>query len=345
MNGQTLGGGVLLALGAVLWALYFLPIYAKRTRFAASEKNALRIQRTVRMLAETAEVPEEVRLEATARQALAAERMLKAQGRTKLAEHEVKLIEAKLAERAAIAEAKRAKRHAAKLKRELIKQSTWVRAVRISFALLTLASLIALVAIAALVTTGLSAVWLLAALGGIVLGAIMLATLAPRKVPEFQSSRAASAPVAKPVTVAPERRAASVHVNAAPSAREVWAAQRESQRAMLEQRQHEQLRQHAIAQANAFAEHEQTVDALAVAHDQSRLRARAAAPASAARVTPSPRVAQPAPSRPGEAQRLSTAQPIPSITPDALREMGVVARESLEAPSLDAMLSRRRNAS
>ncbi|MGO1850295.1 MULTISPECIES: hypothetical protein [unclassified Microbacterium] len=69
MGGQVLGGGVVVLVAVLLWLLYLLPSIMRRSRYDASERNALRLNRALRVLAETSETPEEVRVELTARQA------------------------------------------------------------------------------------------------------------------------------------------------------------------------------------------------------------------------------------------------------------------------------------
>jgi hypothetical protein len=63
-----LGGGLMLAIAAGLWLVYLVPNWLKRREYLATERNAVRLQQTIRVLAETAEVPAEVRREAAARQ-------------------------------------------------------------------------------------------------------------------------------------------------------------------------------------------------------------------------------------------------------------------------------------
>jgi len=67
MTGEALGGGVMVAVAAVLWVAYLMPTWSRRREYLATEKNAVRLQQTLRILAETAEVPRQVRLEANAR--------------------------------------------------------------------------------------------------------------------------------------------------------------------------------------------------------------------------------------------------------------------------------------
>ncbi|MBB5639764.1 hypothetical protein [Cryobacterium roopkundense] len=67
MTGEALGGGVMVAVAAVLWVAYLMPTWSRRREYLATERNAVRLQQTLRILAETAEVPQQVRLEANAR--------------------------------------------------------------------------------------------------------------------------------------------------------------------------------------------------------------------------------------------------------------------------------------
>ena len=58
----------MLAIAAALWLVYLVPNWFKRREYLATERNAVRLQQTIRVLAETAEVPAAVRAEAAARQ-------------------------------------------------------------------------------------------------------------------------------------------------------------------------------------------------------------------------------------------------------------------------------------
>lgn len=75
MGGQVLGGGVVVLVAVALWLVYLLPSWRARHQFEAAERNALRLNRALRVLAETSEEPEEVRLELNARTALAQQRL------------------------------------------------------------------------------------------------------------------------------------------------------------------------------------------------------------------------------------------------------------------------------
>lgn len=52
-----LGGGIMLAIAAGLWLVYLVPNWLKRREYLATEKNAVRLQQTIRVLAETSEIP------------------------------------------------------------------------------------------------------------------------------------------------------------------------------------------------------------------------------------------------------------------------------------------------
>ena len=72
-----LGGGVLLALAAGLWMIYLVPSWLRTREYQATERNAVRLQQTLRVLAETAEVPQEVRAETSARSVAAQQKTLR----------------------------------------------------------------------------------------------------------------------------------------------------------------------------------------------------------------------------------------------------------------------------
>lgn len=76
-GGGVLSGGVVFAIAAALWILYLIPTWRRRSEFIATERNAVRLQQTLRILAETSEVPEEIRVEATSRSVAEQQRVLK----------------------------------------------------------------------------------------------------------------------------------------------------------------------------------------------------------------------------------------------------------------------------
>ncbi|UOE45840.1 hypothetical protein [Agromyces larvae] len=94
---DVIGGGVLMAAAAVLWVAYLLPSWLRRRQYLATERNAVRLGQTIRIIAETSETPEPVRLEVSAREVATQQRIL--------AEHEATArAEAEAAEQLAIAE-------------------------------------------------------------------------------------------------------------------------------------------------------------------------------------------------------------------------------------------------
>jgi uncharacterized membrane protein len=86
------GGGVLLALAAGLWLVYLIPTWLRRREYLATERNAVRLQQTLRVLAETAEVPVAIRAETTARSVAEQQRTLRQA--QQLAMREARAIEA-----------------------------------------------------------------------------------------------------------------------------------------------------------------------------------------------------------------------------------------------------------
>lgn len=67
MGIDGIGSSVIIALSAVLWFLYLVPTWFRRREYLATERNAVRLQQTVRIMAESAEIPEPVRVAVDAR--------------------------------------------------------------------------------------------------------------------------------------------------------------------------------------------------------------------------------------------------------------------------------------
>ena len=110
---MDLGGAstaIMLAVATGLWFLYLMPSWMRRREYLATERNATRLQRTIRVMAESAEVPEAARLEATARDAAQAEKLLREQHRRADALARAQLREASAQARAAEAMAARAEK-------------------------------------------------------------------------------------------------------------------------------------------------------------------------------------------------------------------------------------------
>lgn len=98
------------AVAAVLWFVYLIPTWLRRKEYLATERNATRIQQTLRIMAETAEVPEEVRLEANARGAAQAERLLREQERQRVERERAALARVRASEHPDVVRAVEARR-------------------------------------------------------------------------------------------------------------------------------------------------------------------------------------------------------------------------------------------
>jgi hypothetical protein len=79
MGFGTWGGGVVLLVAAVLWVVYLMPAWAARRQYLATERNAVRLQQTLRILAQTAELPDEVRIEMNAKSLAEAQRVARSE--------------------------------------------------------------------------------------------------------------------------------------------------------------------------------------------------------------------------------------------------------------------------
>ncbi|MES1170492.1 MAG: hypothetical protein ABUL47_07385, partial [Leifsonia sp.] len=76
-SGGLLGGGIVIVLAAVLWLIYLIPTWLHRREYMATERNAVKLQQTLRILAESSEVPDAVRVDANARSLAQHQRMLR----------------------------------------------------------------------------------------------------------------------------------------------------------------------------------------------------------------------------------------------------------------------------
>ncbi|WP_029262710.1 MULTISPECIES: hypothetical protein [unclassified Microbacterium] len=77
MDGPVLSGGVIVLVAVLLWMLYLLPSWRGRFQYNAAERNAVRLNQALRILAETSETPAEVHVELNARTALAQQKLAK----------------------------------------------------------------------------------------------------------------------------------------------------------------------------------------------------------------------------------------------------------------------------
>jgi hypothetical protein len=355
VNGQAFGGGILLAVGAALWAVYFLPIWTKRRQFSAAQENALRIQRTLRMLAETTDVPREVHVEATAKQVLAHERLLQASERSLRAEEQAKIAAVRLAEKQAILEARAAKRQAEAVKRELLRRSRTIKILRAIAAIMGMLSLFGLVAGIALAILGYGSTTLGVSAATLLVSLVSLVSMAPRRnvaVPVAERS----VPVQSTVTEQAPARQASHHVNADDQlARQ--SVVRSSTPLRREVSQPNVAGEEELANARQLLEiarrkAEQIQREEARAHQQhSVAAANATAPLNSAQ-----KVTQRPPRRPGAPQHNVRAgrhsdngrehEELSNVSVQvSLASMGLVDNLPEELPNLDQALLRRRTAS
>jgi len=77
MDGQILGGGVIALVVVLLWLIYLLPTWYARARDNAAERNAVRLNQALRVLAESSEASEEVRIELSSREVARQQRLVK----------------------------------------------------------------------------------------------------------------------------------------------------------------------------------------------------------------------------------------------------------------------------
>lgn len=316
-----LGGGVMFLVIALLWAAILVPAWFRRREFNAAERNALRLQRTLRVLAETAELPQELRVEATAREALAHERLLKSARKRQEADREAELAAARAEQIRSEIRAQRMQRkqeamnRAAKLRRPI------VRRVRSLAALTGLLGVIGVLVGAGMWVAGVGPALLLWSLLGFTVGLGTLLLLAP--------GRAKLEPIAAEV------------VEERPELSEI--AEAESSVALEET-------------PSSMSAHESAQLAAAERIERARAMARARAVRAAA-----PRENQSdsmllqevrefvarehgieAPAAQPQSPQQQSAQPQQDHT--SMGELGVVGDTSEGMPNLDQVLRRRRNA-
>jgi len=311
MSSEALGGGVMVAVAATLWVTYLMPTWSRRRQYLAIERNAVRLQQTLRILAETSEVPQQVRLEANARTVSAQQKLL-AQ-----AEDDARA-EAKLATETAAA-SRRATAALAAAARPSVSQSPAValRRLRTWRALSSLVRLsgLALVVVGA-VTALVAGSWTLLGVGGIAVVAA-LGTLSRLAHAARAARVVVRAPVAASVTA---QRFEPVQLEETPAVTQTWTPQPLPRPLHLSRGS---IAQTTMASADAAAE-------LRKAATESELALRAAQIAAA--VTP---ISRPAAAR-------SAAQPAAGAASSRFAAMGVVGETAPGMTDLDAVLRRRR---
>ncbi|MGP3536387.1 large exoprotein [Microbacterium sp. RD1] len=156
MGGQVLGGGVIVAVAVVLWLVYLLPSWHSRYQYTSAERNAVRLNQALRVLAETSETPREVQLELNARTALAQQRLARrAQAEREQAELEIARAELEIAKEQSAADRELARAHraetiaAARAQREAARRAPEARRARARRRMRLTTTVVAVAALAA----------------------------------------------------------------------------------------------------------------------------------------------------------------------------------------------------
>jgi len=183
----------MLAVAALLWFFYLVPTWLRRREYLATERTATRLQQTIRVLAETSELPDEVRVAATAREAARQERLLRSEQRRADA---MAVREATAVRRSTPA----APRVAVTLAPEVLRRRRMRRTRRIASGLMIGATLVALGQLWLITTTGMSAAASVVLIAAVAAGGVAIAVQRRLDV------------VAMPRAVAPARSRAAVHV-------------------------------------------------------------------------------------------------------------------------------------
>lgn len=332
MGSGGLGGGVMFLVIALLWAAVLVPSWFRRREFNAAERNALRLQRTLRVLAETAELPEEMRLEATAKEALAHEKLLRAAQKRQEAEREANLAAARAEQVKAEIRAQQMQRKQVAMSRAAKLRKPIVRRVRSVAALVGLLGIIGALVGAGMLFAGVGPAVLLWSLLAFTVGAGALVLLAP--------GRAKLEPIA------------AEHVDPCPA--EAAPAQTEV-RAVGET--DASVEAHAVAQ-RAAAERIERARAMARAREARAAAPRENQPDSMLLREVRAQVAREnglASSQHGERRAAASADAAPSTrvagaAPQSKRQLpkldglGVIGDTTDGMPDLDQVLRRRRNA-
>ncbi len=182
----------MLGLAALLWFVYLVPTWRRRSEYLATERTATRLQQTIRVMAETAEVPEEVRVAVSVKEAARQERILRAREKAAARAAERAAMDAARSVVVSTGEGSPARREAAVSDGDLRRRMRRTRAVA-SLALL-----------AALAVGGVQA-WLLVATGFTVGGVVIVAVAATvalgavsvQRRLDARSARLATAPAAR----------------------------------------------------------------------------------------------------------------------------------------------------
>jgi hypothetical protein len=298
----------MVAVAAALWVTYLMPTWSRRRQYLATERNAVRLQQTLRILAETAEIPQQVRLEANARTVSAQQKLLAQAEEHARADVKAAADAAAAASRAAQASAAAARPPVAASPAATLRR---LRKWRAASSLVLLSGLVTLVAgLVAVVlggsgaAAGIGALAMVAALGS--LSRLARAARAARVVV------VAAAPAS-----APMQRFEPVQLDETPAAVQTWTPQPLPRPMYLSRGS---VAQTAMASVDAATELRRTAAEAELALRAARL---------AARVTP---IVRPA------------AAPVAEPARSRFASMGIVGETEPGMSDLDAVLRRRRAA-
>ena len=326
MDFSGAGTAIMLALAAVLWFLYLLPNWMRRREFLATERNATRLQRAIRVMAESAEAPEELRVEATARDVVRTERLLEQERRRADATARAELHAAELRARAAEAQAAELARVSRAATRGAPVAPPSAPA---AFARLRRARRVAGLLLLAAVVVGAVQLWLMAttgvALGSwLVIGGCVVATVTSVRLQGRIAARARA--LAGEAPAAPARRSSALVDVATPpaAAPREWTPVPVPKPLYLERGEAPRVPVAPPASSEELlrAAREEAERALVAAHAEPEVvpfrRREPAAPAA-------------------------SAPPAPASAPSRFASMGIVEEAGSALPDLDEVLRRRRS--
>lgn len=323
------GTAILVALAAGLWLIYLVPMWRRRTEYLSTERNAVRLQQTLRIMAQTAELPEAVRAEMTAREIANQERTLAAQQREEQAIARAREAAAQRAVRDRLAVT--APGLAAELDAAQRGQAR-VRRSRLVTTILTLAAL------AGVIASSLAAAWAWTALSAFILvsGLGLLVGLA-------RASRRRSG-LAPRTFAAP--RFVDFAADAARPTRRVEAERAWTPVPLPKPRYLGAPSMGSVASAAASIDHAAVLAAASAEAERAQRAATAPSAPSIAAAASAALVAAPQPAAPvavpaADATGRSSSPP---ETPSRFARMGLLDGLSTSAPDLDEVLERRRAA-
>ncbi|QEO09404.1 hypothetical protein [Protaetiibacter larvae] len=320
------GGGtaIMLALAAGLWFLYLLPTWVRRREYLATERNATRLQRAIRVMAESAELPQEVRVEVAARDAVQHEKLVRQEQRRADAVARAELRAAAMRARAAEAEAAAVERAARTASAALAAHRVSARAVLVQQRLRRARRIAGLLLLAALVVAAVQ-LWLMATTGVVPGSWLVLAGAAAAGVVSVRIQRGivARTRAVAALAAAPVARASSRLIDAEPVTAPArgWTPVAVPKPLYLER--NEAPRVPVVPAQRA----EELLRAAAAEAERALLAAHA-----------EPEVV-PFPTRPA----VAPAAPVTTPAPSRFASMGIVGEVEGAMPDLDEVLRRRRS--